>query len=60
MSDVEPAANEADTVEQQFEVLDDGEVAPVEANEQTPDEANPADAVEQHRTVPLDEDDYRP
>jgi hypothetical protein len=59
MSDVDPEANEADTAEQQFEVLDDEEAAPVETIEQIPEEANPADAAEQHMTVPLDEDDYR-
>ncbi|MBV9026027.1 MAG: hypothetical protein JO362_20075 [Streptomycetaceae bacterium] len=59
MSDVDPEANEADTAEQQCDVLDDEEVAPVETTEQIPDEANPADAAEQRMTVPLNEDDYR-
>jgi hypothetical protein len=59
MSDVGPEANEADTAEQQCDVLDDEEVSPVEAIEQLPDEVNPADAAEQRRTVPLNEDDYR-
>ena len=49
-------ANEADVVEQRQPVLDDGDMA-------LPDElpladVDPADALDQHLTVPIDDDDW--
>ncbi|MBY8884200.1 hypothetical protein K7472_04985 [Streptomyces sp. PTM05] len=48
-------ANEADAAEQRSGVLEDDE----QGEEPTRDDVDPADAAEQHRSVPLDEDDYR-
>jgi hypothetical protein len=52
-------ANEADTAEQQFDVVDENEQRSPVPPVVTPVEANPADAVEQRIAVPLDEEDYR-
>ena len=49
-------ANEADTAEQDFTVLEEDEPLPAGPLR---DDVDPADATEQHRTVPLDDDDYR-
>lgn len=54
-----PEANEADTFEQQLGLGPED----AEEDEHTPPvpplEVDPADAAEQHRVVPLDDDDYR-
>lgn len=55
MSDEQLEANEADTAEQRREVPEEDETPPGPA----PDDADPVDAAEQHRAVPLNEDDYR-
>lgn len=48
-------ADEADAAEQRLDVPSED----AEAAEPVADDVNPADAAEQLRTVPLDEDDYR-
>jgi hypothetical protein len=48
-------APEADAAEQHAPVVEDGQQPLV----RVPDEANPADVVEQGQSVGLDEDDYR-
>jgi hypothetical protein len=56
MSEEQPEANEADAAEQRLGVLEEDE----QGNEPVVhDEVDPADAEEQHRVVPQDEDDYR-
>ncbi len=50
-------ADEADTAEQRLGVPDEN--GDERAADEVRDDVNPADAAEQHRTVPLDEDDYR-
>ncbi len=54
-----PEANEVDTFEQQLGLAPED----AEEEERTPPvpplEVDPADAAEQHRVVPLDDDDYR-
>jgi hypothetical protein len=48
-------ADEADTAEQRLGEPDEDDQAAAPVR----DDVNPADAAEQHRSVPLDEDDYR-
>ncbi len=59
MSQESLEANEADVVEQQFVVADEDETPPEEPPlVEPPIEADPADAVDQHIPVPVDDDDY--
>ncbi|MDL4819031.1 hypothetical protein [Actinomadura opuntiae] len=51
-------ANEADRAEQLAGLDEDGDAA-AEWPGQVPMDVNEADAAEQHREIPLDEDDYR-
>lgn len=55
MSDEPSEADRADVAEQRTGMREEDEPAQVEPR----DDVDPADAAEQHRPVPLDEDDYR-
>lgn len=48
-----------DAEEQRRDVVDDPEELTGNGPSSLPDDVNEADAVEQHREVSLDEDDYR-
>jgi hypothetical protein len=56
LSEVQPEADEGDAAEQRLGLLEDDE-PPAQVPPEK--EVNPADAAEQHRAVPQDEDDYR-
>jgi hypothetical protein len=58
LTDKDTETPEDDAAEQQMEVVDPGEDGDEELDE-TPLEADPADAAEQKRTVSLGDDDYR-
>jgi hypothetical protein len=58
--DEEPLeADEADAADQRLALHDDDRGETGAEEEPVRDDVNPADAAEQHRSVPLDEDDYR-
>jgi hypothetical protein len=59
MSESELEKPVPDLVEQRREVTEDPEEPTVTGDPGVPFDVNEADAVEQHREVELDEDDYR-